>query len=310
MKVSVIVPAFNEDENISRLIDEVLAVFRELGEDCELVIVDDGSSDSTWKIISERAHVNKEVKGIRLTKNYGQSTAIYAGIQKSDGEIVIIMDADGQNDPRDIPRLLQELDKGYDIVSGCRVNRQDGWIRKFLSWCGNCLVRRISGIRLRDVGCSLKAYRKDLLRDMILIGEMHRILPVYLMERGAKITEIDVNHRKRWKGKTKYSWNRVVKLVLDLILYKFFTGFISRPLYIFGGLGFFSILFSIIIASFVAVRKWFFQGQWLSPLFFISVTLLTVGILFIMLGILAELLVRIYYRTSQPPFVIKDSVNI
>lgn len=310
MNLSVIVPAFNEGGNLSKLIDETLTVFDNLEENPELIIVDDGSWDSTWDVIVEKAHSDRRIKGIRMAKNYGQSTAIYAGIQNSNGEIIIIMDADGQNAPRDIPRLLQELNKGYDIVSGYRVKRQDGLVRKFLSWCGNFLVRKISGVKLKDIGCSLKAYRKELLDNIIVIGEMHRILPVYLVEKGAKIIEIPVNHRKRWKGKSKYSINRVIKLVLDLILYKFFTGFISRPLYIFGGFGFFSILFSILISFFVVVRKLVFHGQWLSPLFFISVTLLTVGLLFIMLGILAELLVRIYYQTNQPPFVIKDVINI
>lgn len=310
MKISVIMPALDEGENLSGVIDEIISTLENTPWDFEIIVVDDGSTDSTWEVISNKSSENQKIKGVRLIKNYGQATAIYAGIQTAEGDVIVIMDADGQNDPKDIPRLISQINKGFDIVSGCRVNRKDGFIRRIFSGCGNYLVRKISGVKLRDIGCSLKAYKRELLTEIVLIGEMHRILPVYLAERGANIVEIEVNHRKRRAGKSKYSLNRVIKLIMDLILYKFFTGFISRPIYIFGGIGFFSILFSIIIALFVVIRKLFWHGQWLSPLFFISVTLLTVGILFIMLGIVAELVVRIYYKTNQPPFVIKETINI
>ena len=303
-------PALNEEENLPGVIDEIISTLKSSPWDFEIIVVDDGSTDSTWEVICNKCSRNQRVKGLRLIKNHGQATAIYAGIQTAGGDVIVIMDADGQNDPQDIPRLISQINKGFDIVSGCRVNRKDGFVRKIFSWCGNYLVREISGVKLRDIGCSLKAYRKELLTEVVLIGEMHRILPIYLAERGASIVEIDVNHRKRRAGKSKYSLNRVIKLIMDLILYKFFTGFISRPIYIFGGIGFFSILFSIVIALFVVIRKLFWHGQWLSPLFFISVTLLTVGILFIILGILAELVVRIYYRTNQHPFVIKETINL
>ena len=303
-------PALNEEENLPGVIDEIISTLKGSPWDFEIIVVDDGSTDSTWEVICNKSRENQKIKGLRLIKNYGQATAIYAGIQTAGGDVIVIMDADGQNDPQDIPRLISQINKGFDIVSGCRVNRKDGFVRKIFSWCGNYLVREISGVKLRDIGCSLKAYKRHLLTEVVLIGEMHRILPIYLVERGASIVEIDVNHRKRRAGKSKYRLNRVIKLIMDLILYKFFTGFISRPIYIFGGIGFFSILFSIVIALFVVIRKLFWHGQWLSPLFFISVTLLTVGILFIMLGILAELVVRIYYRTNQPPFVIKETINL
>ena len=247
----------------------------------EVIVVDDGSNDSTWDVISNFSkNFNKEIKGMRLAKNYGQTAAIQAGFKESCGDVIVVMDADGQNDPRDIPRLIAAIENGYDVVSGWRYKRKDPFLRVIASWLGNLLVRRTCGLKLHDIGCSLKAYRREWVKDTKLLGEMHRILVAYLVEKGARVGELKVNHRKRIKGKSKYGMGRVVKLIMDLILYRFFVSFVSKPIYIFGGLGFFSMLLSLILTLFVVYRKIVFHGVWISPLFFIAVTLLTVGILY------------------------------
>jgi len=309
-KISIVIPAFNEEESLPFLLVQIGVLLKKLPYKCEVIVVDDGSCDSTWDIVLNFSKNSKDIKGVRLMKNYGQTAAIQAGFQESCGDVIVIMDADGQNDPQDIPRLICEIEKGYDVISGWRYRRKDSFPRIIFSWMGNFLVRKISGLKLHDIGCSLKAYRKEWVKEVKLLGEMHRIWLAYLAERGARVSELKVNHRKRMKGKSKYGMGRVVKLVMDLILYRFFVGFISKPIYIFGGVGFFSILSSLLLALFVVYRKIVFQGTWISPLFFISVTLFTVGILFIMLGILAELLVRIYYQSEYEfPYQIKEKIN-
>ncbi len=310
-KISIVIPAFNEEESLPFLLDEIGGLFKNLPYKYEVIVVDDGSYDSTWGVILNFSkNFNKNIKGVRLMKNYGQTAAIQAGFKESCGDVIAVMDADGQNDPRDIPRLIVEIEKGYDVISGWRYKRKDSFLRVAASWMGNFLVRRISGLKLHDIGCSLKAYRREWVNDVKILGEMHRILLAYLAERGAQVSELKVNHRKRMKGKSKYGMGRVVKLIMDLILYRFFVSFISKPIYIFGGLGFFSMLLSLLLALFVIYRKIVFHGAWISPLFFISVTFLTVGILFIMLGILAELLVRIYYQSKYEfPYQIREKVN-
>lgn len=309
-KISLVIPAYNEEESLSELLDELENVLGQIPYLTETIIIDDGSSDSTWKVISECSLKSKKIKGIRLAKNYGQTQATQVGMENVSGEIVIVMDADGQNDPRDIPKLLEKVEQGYDVVSGWRFKRQDTLSRKLLSKIGNYFVRKISKVQLHDIGCSLKAYRKEVIKDFKILGEMHRIFPIYLAERGARVTEVKVNHRKREQGKSKYGVDRIIKLLLDLILYKFFSSYLSRPLYVFGGLGFFSIFISFLICLFVIYRKVFLEGIWLSPLFFISVTLFTIGVLFILLGIIAELLVRIYYQSKyDAPYEIKEKIN-
>ncbi|MDP8234006.1 MAG: glycosyltransferase family 2 protein [Candidatus Saelkia tenebricola] len=310
-KISIVIPAFNEEESLVPLLIEINNLFKKLQYQYEVIVIDDGSCDSTWDVILDFSRNSSgNIKGVRLIKNYGQTAAIQVGFKESCGDVIIVMDADGQNDPNDIGYLIAEIEKGYDIVSGWRHQRKDFFLRVIMSWMGNFLVKKISGLDLHDVGCSLKAYRKEYIKDVKLLGEMHRILLIYLAERGARVKELKVNHRKRINGKSKYGMGRVVKLVMDLILYKFFTKFASKPIYMFGGLGFFSILFSFLLGLFVIYRKIAFHGAWISPLFFISVTFLTVGIIFIMLGILAELLVRIYYQTQyELPYQVKEKVN-
>lgn len=309
-KISLVIPVYNEAENLFGLFDELEIVISNLAYSFEVVIVDDGSTDESWGLIaSYAAGSNHDVKGIRLMKNYGQTAAIQVGFENISGDVAVVMDSDLQNDPADIPRLIAKLEEGFDVVTGYRSKRKDSLIRKMFSFFGNYMIRKFTGLKIHDAGCSLKAYKRDWVESLKMIGEMHRILIVYLFEMGAKISEIEVNHRKRTKGSSKYGTARVIKLVMDLILYKFFTSFVSRPIYMFGGAGFFSIVLSIAVFVFVIYRRIVFEGAWMSPLFFISVTLFTVGIMFIMLGILAEIMVRVYYQTKYGfPYKVKDRV--
>ncbi|MDP8254017.1 MAG: glycosyltransferase family 2 protein [Candidatus Kaelpia aquatica] len=309
-KISVVIPVYDEKESLSQLFEELRNVLIEMPYDYEIVVVDDGSKDGSWELILNASSSDEKIKAIRLLKNYGQTAAIQVGFENISGDLVLVIDGDGQNDPADIPKLISKIDEGYDVVSGFRSRRKDSLVRRFFSYFGNLLIRKTTGLKIHDVGCSLKIYRKEWIENPKLLGEMHRIFVVYLAEMGAKVAEIKVNHRKRIGGYSKYGLTRVIKLIMDLILYKFFTSFASRPIYVFGGTGFVSISTSFFIFLLVVYRKIVFEGLWLSPLFFIAVTLLTVGILFIMIGILAEIIVRIYYQTKYGfPYKIKERHN-
>ncbi len=308
-KISIVIPVYDEQESLPQLFKELKDVLIKMSYDYEIVIVDDGSRDGSWDLISKVARSDEKIKAIRLLKNYGQTAAIQVGFDSISGDLVMVMDGDGQNDPADIPALISKIEEGYDVVSGFRHKRKDSLIRRFFSYFGNLLIRKTTGLNIHDVGCSLKVYRKEWIENFKLLGEMHRIFIVYLAEMGAKVAEINVNHRKRIGGYSKYGLTRVIKLTMDLILYKFFTSFASRPIYVFGGTGFVSIVISFFLFLFVVYRKIVVNGLWLSPLFFIAVTLLTVGIIFIMLGILAEIIVRIYYQTKYgSPYKIKEKI--
>jgi glycosyltransferase involved in cell wall biosynthesis len=309
-KISVVVPAYDEEEVLKPFLSELLEVLDLISYDYEVVIVDDGSSDSSWSIISEIALKSKgRIKALRFLKNYGQTAAIQVGFENVSGNLILVIDSDGQNDPADIPRLISKIEEGYDVVSGLRLKRKDSLLRRVFSCFGNLMIRNMTGLKIHDVGCSLKIYRKEWIDNLKLLGEMHRVFVVYLAEMGANVAEINVNHRSRIGGRSKYGLSRVIKLAMDLVLYKFFTSFVSRPIYVFGGTGFVSIFISILIFIFIIYRKIVFGGIWLSPLFFIAVTLLTIGILFIMLGILTEIVVRIYYQTKDGfPYKIRDRI--
>ncbi|MDP8217043.1 MAG: glycosyltransferase family 2 protein [Candidatus Kaelpia imicola] len=308
-KISVVMPVYDEEDSLPRIFNELKDVLTGIPYDYEIVIVDDGSKDGSWDLISSVSSSDEKIKAIRLLKNYGQTAAIQVGFENVSGNLIVVMDSDGQNDPADIPLLISKLNEGYDVVSGLRFKRKDSLVRRFFSYSGNLLIRKTTGLKIHDVGCSLKVYKKEWVDNLKLLGEMHRIFVVYLAEMGAKVAEVKVNHRERIGGRSKYGIARVMKLMMDLILYKFFTSFASRPIYVFGGTGFISISMSLSVFIFVVYRKIVFRGLWLSPLFFIAVSLFTVGILFIMLGILAEIVMRIYYQTKYGfPYKIKEKI--
>jgi glycosyltransferase involved in cell wall biosynthesis len=244
MKLSVIAPCYNEEESLEKFYQWNKAVLENLEYEYEIVLVNDGSSDSTGAVLDSIAERDDHVKVIHFRRNFGQTAAMMAGIDYSTGDIVIPMDSDLQNDPKDIPRLLEKMEEGYEVVSGWRKDRKDNALKRNLpSRIANWLISKISGVSLHDYGCSLKAYRKDVIKGVKLYGEMHRFIPIYASWFGAKVTEIPVTHHARQYGTSKYGINRTIKVVLDLIVIKFLEGYSQKPIYLFGGFGFLSFFY-------------------------------------------------------------------
>ena len=311
--ISVVIPAYNEEENIPMLYEKLKKVLDNLGEDYEIIFVDDGSTDRTYEVLKEIAQKDKKVKVIRFRRNFGQTAAMYAGFEHAKGDIIITMDADLQNDPEDIPRLLEKMKEGYDIVSGWRKDRKDPFLsRKLPSMIANWIISKVTGVHLHDYGCTLKAYKADIAKQYRLYGDMHRFLPALAKRFGAKITEIPVKHHPRLYGKSKYGIGRTIRVILDIFLVKFLNEYITRPLYVFGGIGL--ILFSVgfLIELYLTVLKLFF-GQDIGhrPLLILGVLLILSGIQLISTGIIAELIVRTYYESKgEKPYIIQEKINV
>jgi glycosyltransferase involved in cell wall biosynthesis len=299
--ISVTVPIFNEVESIRPLHAGVSAVLKELGRPWELVLVNDGSSDGSTDALDRLAAIDPNVKVIHLRRNYGQTAAMMAGFDYARGDIIIPMDGDLQNDPSDIPRLLAKLDEGFDVVSGWRKGRQDAKVtRNFPSWMANRLISVISGVHLHDYGCSLKAYRKDVIKDVKLYGEMHRFVPIYASWQGARVTEMPVTHHPRQFGRSKYGLERTVKVVLDLIVVKFLAQFAQKPMYVFGTVGLLSLLVSVISGVWALFLKFGEQISFVqTPLPLLFVLTAITGVMCILMGLLAELLTRTYHESQD-----------
>lgn len=295
--ISVVVPVYNEELNV----DEVHARLAEVlqGDDVEFIFVDDGSSDGTVARLQAIAGRDERVSIIRLRRNYGQTAALSAGIDHARGKIIVPMDGDMQNDPRDIPRLLAKLNEGYDCVSGWRVNRKDPFHRRLPSVLANKLISRISGVRLHDYGCSLKAYRKSVLRDVRLYGEMHRFVPIYASWQGARVAELPVNHFPRLRGKSNYGIERTLKVVLDLMVVKFLANYATKPIYVFGGFGIGAFVLGTLAAALMFYYKFTGQKSFIeTPLPLVTVMFFLVGCLSVLLGLVAELTIRTYYESQ------------
>lgn len=302
MRLSVVIPVYDEVENLLPLHEELRRVLSDL--DYELVYVDDGSTDGSAEVLEGIAEKDADrVTLITLRRNYGQTAAIAAGIDHAQGDVIVLIDADGQNDPADIPTLLAQIEQGYDVVSGWRRRRKDAFLSRTLpSRVANRLISWVTGVRLRDYGCTLKAYRREILHGFRLYGEMHRFIPVYASSVGARIAEVAVNHRPRTRGRTKYGLERTIKVILDLFTVKFLVGFGSKPIYLFGGAGLVLIVPSVITLVFLMVRRLFFQVSVLgSPLFQTSTMLFILGFQSILMGLIAELLVRTYHESQAKP---------
>jgi len=311
-QISVVIPLFNEEENVRALLDELFGELEKLGRTYEVICVDDGSRDRTFAELARIAAERPELRVIRFRLNFGQTAAMSAGIEAARGEVIVPMDGDLQNDPADIPRLLVQLDAGSDVVSGWRKNRQDKEFgRKIPSRIANRMISSISGVRLHDYGCSLKAYRRDVLHDVKLYGEMHRFIPIYASWQGARVTEMVVNHRKRRAGRSKYGLSRTFKVVLDLMVVKFLASFATKPIYVFGGFGLLS--FSCAVAAFlwavyykIADLKDFVE----TPLPLVTVMFTLVGVLSLLMGLLAELVIRTYYESqNKRPYLVAEELN-
>lgn len=301
MKLSIITPIYNEAENLTTLFDEITTVMKNFKEEWELIFVDDGSTDQSRSVLNDFLELpGYTIKVIEFRKNYGQTAAIAAGIDAAIGDIVILIDADLQNDPADIPLLLAKLDEGYDVVSGWRKNRKDNFLFRTLpSRIANNLISTVTGVKLHDYGCTLKAYRREFLGMFGLYGEMHRFIPVYAEASGAKVTEVVVNHHPRTKGKSKYGLDRIVKVMLDLLTVKFLMSYSAKPMRLFGGVGLGLMVLSVADLVFLAIRRIINSTSVFdSPFFIIGILMLILGFISILLGMIAELLIRTYYETQ------------
>jgi glycosyltransferase involved in cell wall biosynthesis len=313
LEISVILPVFNEEDNVERLNVRLTDALERLGRSYEVIYVDDGSTDRSLTKLRESAMRDSRVRVISLRRNFGQTAAMSAGIDHARGEILIPMDADLQNDPADIHRLLEKLDEGYDIVSGWRKDRKDQWLtRQLPSRVANRLISKLSGVDLHDFGCSLKAYRRDALTGVRLYGEMHRFIPIYAGWAGARVTEIPVVHHPRNAGKSKYGLSRTVKVLFDLITIKFLSSYLTKPLYLFGTAGVVCLVVSLFSLVFSLYYR-FVEGVHLNrmPLATLSMIMFAMGVQFIFMGLLAEMIVRTYHESQdKPTYVIRETINL
>ena len=309
--ISVVIPVFNEEENIRSLYLELKEIFLSTNRSYEIIFVNDASKDDTLAELKKIAIKDKNVIVIDFIRNFGQTAALSAGIDHSSGEIIIPMDGDGQNDPADIPKLVEKIDEGFAVVSGWRKNRKDAFIRVLPSQIANFIIRKMTGVKIHDNGCALKAYRREVIDGVQLYGEMHRFISVYASWSGGKIAEIVVNHRPRTKGKSKYGFSRIFKVVLDLLVIRFLHKYISRPIHFFGKYGFWAIFVSVIFAAWSIYLK-LFQDLSINrtPLPVFSSMFLIVGLQLILTGVLAELLTRTYFESQgRKAYKIKKIIN-
>ena len=298
--ISVFLPVFNEEPNLLPLHAKLDDALTALGRSAEIVYVDDGSSDGSLGILRHIAQLDPRVRVVALRRNYGQTAAMAAGIDAARGKVLIPMDADLQNDPADIERLLNKLDEGYDVVSGWRKNRKDKMVtRKIPSMLANRLISWIGGVPLHDYGCSLKAYRRESLEDVRLYGEMHRFIPIYAAWAGARVTEIPVEHHARTMGKSKYGLSRTIKVVFDLMTIKFMASYHTKPIYVFGSFGMLAFAISLLSGLYAVFLKIIHKADFVqTPLPVLSIVMFAVGVQFLLMGLLAEMLVRTYHESQ------------
>ena len=322
-QVSVVVPVYNEAESLQALHDGLDQSLAQLDRPYEIIYVDDGSRDASFEILAGFAAADDSVKVVRFRRNFGQTAAMTAGMDAARGEVIVPLDADGQNDPKDIVRLLEKIDEGYDVVSGWRKKRQDHIWRKIPSRVANGLISRVTGVPLHDYGCSLKAYRASILKDVSLYGEMHRFIPAYAFMAGGKVTEIPVDHHPRVAGQSKYGFGRIQKVALDLLVARFLGKFGQKPIYFFGGGALRAFGLGLLLWLVALLQKiWPLFNDLLggayesrhinnNPLFYIGILLFMVGVQLLMMGILAEMNMRIYYESSdKSTYIVAETRNL
>lgn len=305
--ISIVIPVYNEEKNVALLQGKINDVMRKLAEPYEVIFIEDGSTDGTLKIL-------KSLKGIKiviLAMPLGQTAALDAGIHEAQGDIIITMDGDLQNDPADIPKLVAKMREGYDVVSGWRQDRHDSMGRRILSKLANWLTAKVTGLYLRDSACALKAYRREIIQPVHLYGEMHVFLPAYLFMRGAKVAEIPVKHHAREFGISKHYFMKAVKDIFDLLTIKFLSSMTGRPLVFFGGTGILSVLLGVVVGLVsVYLKLWGLRNFGQTPLPILSIFFILSGILFFMIGFLAELMLRVYFETNRKtPYIIKERIE-
>ena len=314
MKISIVLPIYNEETNIPILYEELKSVLGSRKNGYEIICVDDASSDGSMANLRSIAARDKNVKVMRFKFNSGQTAAMSAGIKAATGDVIMPMDADLQNDPKDIPRFLEELDKGYDVVSGWRTDRwkDEMLTRKLPSSIANWLIRTITGVYIHDYGCSMKAYRRDAIKDIQLYGEMHRFIPAYIAWQGGKVTEIAISDRPRIHGKTKYGISRTFKVLLDLVVVKFLSKYMNRPMHFFGGIGFISLGLGILAGLVsIALKIFGLRSFVATPLPVFSALLIIVGVQLAAMGVIAEMLMRVYYEAQEKmPYNTAETINL
>ncbi len=310
-KASIIIPVYNEEDNVHILIDDITS---SLGQDIdyEIICVDDGSTDKSFEKLKEKASEDTRLKVIRLARNTGQTAATQTGVDYATGDILVFMDADLQNDPADIPKLLDKLAQGYDVVSGWRKDRQDNTVKRVLpSRIANWIISKVSAVSLHDFGCTLKAYKRDVLKGVRLYGEMHRFIPIYAEWYGAKVAEVQVNHRSRKFGESKYGLERIFKVMLDILVIKFLDTYLTKPIYVFGGFGLFFFALSLVTAFWAVILKFLGTSFVETPLPLVFSMTFLIGIVCVLMGLLAEVISRTYFESQgKYSYVVKYTYNI
>lgn len=308
--ISVVIPLYNEEENIAHLRTELTGALEGCGYSFEIIIVDDGSKDRSYTLLCEWAAAEERLTVIRLRRNFGQTAAFSAGFDHARGDVIITMDADLQNDPRDIPLLMARIEEGYDIVSGWRKDRQDRFLdRKLPSLLANRLISNVTDVRLHDYGCSLKAYRREVLQHVRLYGELHRFIPALVSQVGGTVTEVPVNHRARQFGRSKYGIGRTVRVMLDLITVWFLGTYATRPIHVFGTLGLLSAFGGVLAGLYLTYHKVILGeniGQ--RPLLLLAVLLVVIGVQLVTMGLLGEMVTRTYHESQDKPIYIVRNV--
>ncbi len=311
-RISIVIPLYNEEESIPHLYDGLVAAIANYGQPAEVIIVDDGSRDQSFALLKEIAQRDARFTIVRLRRNSGQTAAFAAGFDRARGEVVVTMDADLQNDPMDIPLLMAQIDAGYDIVSGWRKERQDRWLdRKLPSLIANRLISNVTEVRLHDYGCSLKAYRRDVLQHVHLYGELHRFIPALASQVGGTVTEVPVNHRARQYGRSKYGISRTVRVMLDLITVWFLGTYQTRPIHVFGTLGLACAGLGTLIGLYLTFIK-LFLGENIGsrPLLILAVLLVVIGVQLVTTGLMGEMITRTYYESQHKPiYLVRDVVS-
>ncbi len=312
MKLSIVIPIFNEEENVALIYEEVKGVLNGMGVEHEILFIDDGSTDNSLNILKDIKNNDPSVIGISFRKNFGQTAAMSAGFDYATGDVIVTIDGDLQNDPHDIPHMIQKIEEGYDVVTGWRHDRKDAFInRKLPSIIANKIISWTTKVSLHDYGCTLKAFRREVIKNIKLYGEMHRFIPAIASGMGISFTEIKVNHRPRKYGTSKYGISRTIRVVLDLITVKFLLSYATRPIQVFGLLGFASGSVGFLIALVMTIQRQFFGIPLADrPLLFLAILLIFVGIQFISLGLIAELQARTYHESQQKPvYYVREVLN-
>lgn len=312
VSITVVIPLLDEEENVAPLLQQLGEVLEALGSPWEVIFVDDGSTDRTFEVLSQVAAEDTRVRAIRFRRNFGQTAAIAAGLAKARGSVIITMDGDLQNDPADIPLLLKEIDRGYDLVNGWRIDRKDPFLtRRLPSAIANWIISKTTGVKLHDFGCTLKAIRREIAAELKLYGEMHRFIPALAGHVGARILEIPVRHHPRRFGRSKYGIARIVRVLLDLMTVKFLSEYSTRPGHLFGLLGLLALVAGSALTAVLGIQRVFFAVPLADrPILLLGILLMIVGLQFVTVGLVSEMLSRIYHESQQKPtYAIRESVG-